>query len=180
MPWLISGSLRPLRLVLGTFSIVFRRFRHRFHLFSSLSPSNSSRRLQAKTKNPRALRPGGPPPKTVPAIDQSHILRPDVRRRSRIPWKILERSAPGEHPQKQLLQSINHIYFVPTYFDDRESPGKSSSAPPRGNTPKSSFYNRSITYTSYRRTSTIDNPWHGGGFARSASGYIYIGIYIYI
>ena len=70
------------------FSSIFHRFRHRPHRFSQLVPSNSSRRLQAKTKKSRALRPGGPPQKTVSAIDQSHILRPDGLRRSIIPGTV--------------------------------------------------------------------------------------------
>jgi hypothetical protein len=109
---LFGSSWAPFSLIFIDFGTIFIDFRH-FLL------TNSSGRVRAETENPRALRPGGTPQKPVSAIDQSYILRPDGLRRSTILWKILERSAPGEHPKKQFLQSINHIYFAPTDFDDR-------------------------------------------------------------
>ena len=87
---LFGSSWAPFPLFQIDSGTIFIDFRHFF-------PSNSSGRVQAKTKNPRALRPGGPPQKTVSAIDQSHRLRPDGLRRSIIPGTVagLRGSATG-------------------------------------------------------------------------------------
>ena len=59
-----------------TISEIVLWFRHYFHILSLLFLSNSSGREQQENINSRALRPGGPPPKRVSAIDQSHISLP--------------------------------------------------------------------------------------------------------
>ena len=85
-----------------------------------------------------------------------------------MPWRILGSLCPLRLVLGTLFHHFSSIpapfpsifvTFSVEFVGPRPSKNqKTASAPPRGTTPKNSFCNRPITYTSPRRTSTIDNP----------------------